>query len=136
MRIITQKELTEKLFDHPYTNSPNYHAAMSVVHMSSDGKLLIGYWHAPEGEVIIDYGMNVEYNYVIEGKFELLCDDGRILSARAGDIIECGGQACNVTYRIKEYAKTVFIVYPQSAEDVAFVQRIQAAKGSLEFQIK
>lgn len=71
MRIISQNELTKKLFDHPYANSPEYHAGMSVVHISDDGRLLIGYWHAPKGEVEINYGINVEYNYVISGKFLL-----------------------------------------------------------------
>lgn len=136
MRIISQNELTKKLFDHPYANSPEYHAGMSVVHISDDGRLLIGYWHAPKGEVEINYGINVEYNYVISGKISVIDSDGNSFFASAGDIIECGGKKGAVKYHIQEYAKTLFVVYPQSKEDLEFVLSIQSENNPIKFTPK
>lgn len=134
MRIISQQELIDKLFNHPYDNNPDYHAAMSVVYLSDDGRLLIGYWHAPEGEIEIDYGINIEFNYVISGKIRLSCPDGTEVSAGPGDIIECGGDGSKIKYRIEEYAKTLFIVYPLSQEDVEFVSGMRDKNEKIKFE--
>ena len=126
MRVISQNELTKALFHHPYDTAPNYRAAMSVVHLSSDDKLLVGYWHAPAGEVELAYGENREYNYVIRGEIQVVREDGTSLIAREGEIIECGGAEETVLFRIRQYAVTLFIVYPQSGRDASFVRRLQA----------
>ena len=126
MRIITQKELADKLFDHPYANNPDYHAAMSVVYISPDGKLLIGYWHAPAGEITLDYGLNVENIFLIEGSMTLENTNGEVAVGHAGDLLQCGGQNESVQCVVHEYVKALFIVYPQTEEDLAFVRKIEA----------
>lgn len=133
MRIIKREEMIEQLFDHPYVDSPDYHAAMSVVYLSRDKKLLIGYWTAPEGKAAIRYGENVEHNYVIRGKISVHCQDGTVLTAVPGDVIECSGQ--DVVYEIEEFAETLFIVYPQGKEDVDFLEKIQEINGKVNFPV-
>ena len=136
MRVISQKELTEKLFDHPYENSPDYRAAMSVVDISSDGKLLIGYWHAPKGRVKLGYGENKEHIYIITGKLRMLSSDGGEILAASGDTIQCGGKAEEIECIIEEYVKALFIVYPQSEADLDFVHHIEALNGELQFKVE
>ena len=133
MRIINHEEMKAQLFDHPYNNSLDYHAAMSVVYLSHDKKLLIGYWTAPEGKVSIRYGENIEHNYIIREKISVHCQDGTILTAVPGDVIECSGQ--DVVYDIEEYAETLFIVYPQEKEDVDFLEKIQEINGKVNFPV-
>lgn len=134
MRIIKQEELKKKLVDHPYADAPDYHAAMALVHLSEDERMLIGYWKAPEGKVPIHYGDNIEYNYVIRGKITVHEQDGRTLTAEKEDIIECKGR--DVIYEIEEYAQTLFIVYPQSTEDVRELKNILEAAGKVLFEIR
>ncbi len=134
MRIISRDEMKKALFDHPYKDSPDYHAAMSVVYLSQDKRMLIGYWTAPEGKVSIRYGENVEHNYVIRGKIKIHCQDGTILNAVPGDVIECGGK--DVIYEIEEYAETLFIVYPQGKEDIEFVKKIKEEAGEVKFFVR
>lgn len=134
MRIIKQEELKKKLVDHPYADVPDYHAAMTLVHLSEDEKMLIGYWEAPEGKVPIHYGNNVEYNYVIRGKITVCEQGGRKQTVEKGDIIECKGR--DVVYEIEEYTQTLFIVYPQSEEDVRELKNILEAAGKVLFEIQ
>ncbi len=122
MKIITQEELKEALRDHPYAANPDYHAAMSVVHMSSDGKMLIGYWHAPRGRVKIQYGENTEHIYLLNGVLNITDEKGQCISARAGDIICCGGDNLCVEYEVEEYVTALFFVYPQDEEGADFVR--------------
>ena len=135
MRIITEDALIKELFDHPYEDTA-YRAAMSVVHLSPDKSLLIGYWHAPEGSVEISYGSNVEYNYVIEGVITIETEQGGCFTAKAGDIIECGGGNNTCIYHIKEYAKTLFVVHPMSSEEADVVSSMQTACDPVGFKIK
>ena len=133
MKLITQKELTGNLFNHPYENNHDYFAAMSVVHISDDGKMLIGYWHAPVGEVKLDYGANIENIYVIKGKMRLVKPDGTEVVASAGDILQCGGDYESVNCIVEEYVKALFIVYPQTEDDLAFVKRIEEKNEKPKF---
>ena len=136
MKLITQKDLCDALFGHPYENDPAYSAAMSFVHISGDGKLLIGYWHAPVGEVRLDYGKNIENIYVIQGRMKLVKPDGTEVAAASGDILQCGGDSESVNCVVEEYVKALFIVYPQTEEDLAFVRKIEKENSSLRFQVQ
>ena len=136
MKLITQKELSDALFGHPYVNNPDYFAAMSIVHISEDGKLLIGYWHAPKGEVRLDYGLNIENIFVIQGRLKLVKSDGKEIVAVAGDILQCGGDSESVNCIVEEYVKALFIVYPQTEEDLAFVRKIEKENSPLRFEIQ
>lgn len=133
MRIIKQKELKKNLVDHPYGDGQDYHAAMTLVHLSGDEKLLIGYWEAPKGKVQISHGNSIEYNYVIRGRVTVYKQGGKKITAEQGDIIEC--ESGSITYEIEDYAETLFIVYPQSAEDVEELKRILGAAGKVRFTI-
>ncbi len=127
MRIITQQNLHEALFLHPYDNT-TYCAKMSIVSLAADHRQLIGYWEAPEGEVDIEYGENVEYNLVLEGELELERTDGTCETAKQGDIIECGGKSDrHIIFRVKKAVKTLFIVYPLTEADAAHVLNMQHA---------
>lgn len=134
MRIITKKSLISALFDHPYVNNPDYHAAMSVVYISPDNKLLIGYWHAPVGQVKLEYGMNVENIYLIEGAMSLQGEDGEIIKGNSGDLLQCGGQCERLECIIHENVKALFIVYPQTEDEIAFVRNMESTNAPLSLE--
>lgn len=49
--------------------------------------------------------------------------DGTEIVAVAGDILQCGGDSESVNCIVEEYVKALFIVYPQTEEDLFFVRK-------------
>ena len=71
---------------------------------------------------------------MIRGKINVCEQGGRKQTAEKGDIIECKGG--DVVYEIEEYTQTLFIVYPQSEEDVRELKNILEAAGKVLFEIQ
>lgn len=73
---------------------------------------------------------------MIQGRLKLVKSDGTEIVAVAGDILQCGGDSESVNCIVEEYVKALFIVYPQTEEDLSFVRKNEKETRHLRFEIR